>query len=550
VDQELVRVLLVEDDRADQMAVERLVKKEGLPYDLVIAETVAEAIARLKEGRLDLALIDYKLPDGSGLGVQKHVGDTPCIFLTGVADLAIAVRAMKAGAFDFLIKDQAHDYLQLLPVTIENAIRRRQDEDELRRYREHLEEMVEERTAELTRAKERLEAEIAERVRAEEELRESEENFRSLAENANDGIVIAAAHSGDIVYVNERYAQITGYTASELLGINIWDLSPSDETETLMDRSQRRLEGMTPPSQYETALIRKDGQRVPLEVTIAQMQWQRQTAFMGVVRDITERRRAEEALKEYSERLEEMVEERTQELRDAQEQLIRQEKLATLGQLAGAMGHELRNPLGAISNAAYYLNLVLEDPRPEVKETLEILNREVRTSEKIISSLLDYARRRPPVRQTVNVNAIVREALSRAGVPANIQVMTDLDETLPAIQADPDQLAQVFDNLIRNAVQAMPDGGVISIQSSVISEQSAVDGELITDHWLLITVRDTGIGIPPENMGKLFEPLFTTKAKGIGLGLALCKMLVEGHGGTIEVESEVGKGSTFKVKLI
>ena len=136
MDQERIRILLVEDDRAEQMAVERLVRKEGLPYDLVIAETVSEAIARLKEGRLDVALIDYSLPDGSGLEVQEHVSDTPCIFITGVPDLGIAVTVMKAGAFDYLVKDQEREYLRLLPVTIEKAMRHKRDADELRKYRE------------------------------------------------------------------------------------------------------------------------------------------------------------------------------------------------------------------------------------------------------------------------------------------------------------------------------------------------------------------------------------------------------------------------------
>jgi signal transduction histidine kinase len=257
-----------------------------------------------------------------------------------------------------------------------------------------------------------------------------------------------------------------------------------------------------------------------------------------VIADITERKRAEEALKEYSERLEEMVEERTQELRDAQEQLIRKEKLAVLGQLAGGVGHELRNPLGAISNAVYFLNMVLEEPDPDVQETLEILQKEVKTSEMIISSLLDFARAKLPTRRKVDVNDVVQEALSRVTVPENVKVVNQLDGRLPIILADSDQLGQVFGNIILNAVQAMPDGGQLVMQSEVPSPE-----------WVAVSFTDTGVGIPEENLGKLFEPLFTTKAKGIGLGMAVTKTLVEGHGGKIEVESEVGVGTTFTVRL-
>jgi signal transduction histidine kinase len=256
-----------------------------------------------------------------------------------------------------------------------------------------------------------------------------------------------------------------------------------------------------------------------------------------------EREQAEEALKEYSERLEEMVEERTQELRETQEQLIRKEKLAVLGQMAGGVGHELRNPLGAISNAVYFLSMVLEEPDPEVKETLEILQKEVKTSEMIINSLLDFARAKPPTRRRVNINDVVQEALSRTAVPENVEVVSQLDEALPIILADPDQLAQVFGNLILNAIQAMPEGGQLVVKTSEVSEK------LPKSEWVAVSIADTGVGIPEENLGKLFEPLFTTKAKGVGLGLAVVKSLVDGHGGTIEVESETGVGTTFTVRL-
>jgi len=244
-------------------------------------------------------------------------------------------------------------------------------------------------------------------------------------------------------------------------------------------------------------------------------------------REVTERKRSEEAL------------------RDAQEQLVRQEKLAILGQLAGGVGHDLRNPLSAIKNAAYFLNMVLEEPDPEVeepdpevKETLEILEKEVGTSEAIISSLLDFARAKSPTKRKISVNEILQETLSRTAVPNNIEVLQEISETLPKILADPDQLGQVFGNVILNGIQAMTEGGQLTIKS-----EAPAPGRIS------VSITDTGVGIPEEQLNKLFEPLYTSKAKGIGLGLAIVKILVEGHGGTIEVESEPGKGSTFTVKL-
>ena len=182
--------------------------------------------------------------------------------------------------------------------------------------------------------------------------------------------------------------------------------------------------------------------------------------------------------------------------------------------------------------------MAIGEPEPEVKETLEILEKEVGTSDRIISSLLDFARPKAPVREKLDINQLIKEALSRTTVPENIRVVSQLDETAPNILADRDQLERVFGNLVLNGIQAMPEGGELTVESTISDPD-----------WVTVSFTDTGVGIPEEELAKVLEPLFTTKAKGIGLGLALSRVLVEEHGGTIGVESEVGKGSTFKVRL-
>ncbi len=189
----------------------------------------------------------------------------------------------------------------------------------------------------------------------------------------------------------------------------------------------------------------------------------------------TERKRAGEELRKHCEHLEELVEQRTKELRDTQERLVRQEKLAVLGKLAGSVSRELRNPLGAIKQAAYFLNMALEKPQPEIKETLGILEKEVATSERIISVLFGFARPKPLIRQKVDISNVVKGGLSRAAVPENVKVVRQLDESLPIILADRCQLEQAFINIIRNAIQAMPDGGQLIIRSEG-SPQSGVGG--------------------------------------------------------------------------
>jgi PAS domain S-box-containing protein len=686
--EERIRILMVEDDRVDRMAFERFVRHENLPYDCVLAGSVSEARSILAADRFDAALIDYLLGDGTAFDLFNEVTDAPIILITGSGDEEIAVAAMKAGASDYLVKDPAGNYLRTVPITVEHAIRDKRAEEELRRYREHLEELVAKRTAELIRANEQLLAEIVEREWAEEALRAEKERVQHYLEIA--GVVFVALDAeGRITLVNKRGLEILGYRGDELIGQNWFETClPERLRDEVHDVYIQLMAGEVEPLEYyENPVLTKDGdertvawhnsvlrnatgdivgilssgediterQRVeealreseekyrllidnmhagvvvhapdtsiilsnrracellglteeqmsgktardpawrfvredrttmplqeypvnqvitrlrPLDNQVAginrpvsnDLVWVMVNAYPVLDEeerldhitvtfiDVTERVRAEEALREYSERLEEIVDERTRELREAQEQLVKQERMALLGQVAGAMAHELNNPLGAIKNAAYFLNMVLAESKPEVKESLEIVEREVATSARIVNSLLEFTRVSRPVRRQVDPNEIIQETLSHAAVPEHIELVRQLDESLPMVLADPHQLAQVFGNLVLNAVQSMSPpyaegrGGRLVIKSEV-ANRGDPGGR---PEWVAVSVTDTGVGIPEENLGKLFVPLFTTKAKGIGLGLALVKILVEGHGGTIEVESQVGKGSTFTVKL-
>lgn len=261
--------------------------------------------------------------------------------------------------------------------------------------------------------------------------------------------------------------------------------------------------------------------------------------------EIDRRNRAEETLKEYSERLEEMVEERTKELKDAQEQLVRREKLAILGHLAGGVGHELRNPLGVISNAIYYLKTILSEADENTREYLGILSSEVHNADKIVSDLLDFSRIKSVEREEIAVIDLVSQALKKQFSPLNVEVTTRIAPELPLVFVDPLQIGQVLVNLVSNACQAMPEGGRLTISAREDRKKVSV------------SITDTGCGISRENIGKLFEPLFTTRAKGIGLGLSVSRNLIEANGGSIEVESpstalgtgEEGKGSTFTIIL-
>lgn len=244
-----------------------------------------------------------------------------------------------------------------------------------------------------------------------------------------------------------------------------------------------------------------------------------------------------ETLKTYSGGLEEMVEDRTKDLEIAHEALIRTEKLAFLGELAGGVGHELRNPLGVITNAVYYLQSIQPMSEEKLKEYLDIISIETRGASRIVSDLLDFARINHTEKEIVAIPEMIKALLEKQPAPQNITVETQFPEDLPSACIDEHQIKQVLINLVTNAYQAMPDGGVLTISTK------------IQDGKLRLAIKDTGVGMSEEIKMRLFEPLFTTKARGIGLGLAISNRLTEANGGSILVESEEGKGAEFIVSL-
>jgi len=253
---------------------------------------------------------------------------------------------------------------------------------------------------------------------------------------------------------------------------------------------------------------------------------------------------AQKKLKEYADELEIKVKERTKELVDAQERLLRSERLATIGEVAASVGHDLRNPLQVILYECFALENLLEtiyrgnDSKSEsaIRQHLQRIREQINYMNKIVSDLQDYGRKITIKTVKVDLNNFVKNVLSTIKVPENVKVVVDVPPEF-TLDIDQEMMKRVFVNIITNAIQAMPEGGTLTIYPRIEGDKKAV------------YFRDTGVGIPKENLDKIFQPLFTTKAKGTGLGLAVCKRIVEAHEGTIEVESEVGKGTVFKIKM-
>lgn len=258
---------------------------------------------------------------------------------------------------------------------------------------------------------------------------------------------------------------------------------------------------------------------------------------IGMVQDITERKIMEAKLEEYSKHLETLVEERTKQLKDA-------ERLATIGATAGMVGHDIRNPLQAITGDLYLAKTELATlPENEQKvnalENLDEIEKNIDYINKIVADLQDYARPLNPRVQETNIKSVFTEVLAKNGVPKNVKVDVKVEDKAEKIMADPDYLKRIAANLTLNAVQAMPNGGKLTIR--VYADKKTND--------ILITVRDTGVGVPEDIKPKLFTPMMTTKSKGQGFGLAVVKRMTEGLGGTVNFESVEGKGTTFIVRL-
>ncbi len=248
-------------------------------------------------------------------------------------------------------------------------------------------------------------------------------------------------------------------------------------------------------------------------------------------------REARKQLEAYAEQLEQKVEERTRELKKSQEQLLRAQRLAVIGELAGMVGHDLRNPLTSITGAAYYLKKRLSSKKDrKIREMLELIEKNIVYSNKIINDLLEYSKEIKLDLTESNPKLLLEEALALVEIPKNVQVM-DLTENKPKMKVDIGKMKRAFVNIIKNAIDAMPKGGTLTIKS----ERSNGNLEFVFS--------DTGVGMSRKTMKKLWTPLFTTKAKGMGFGLPICKRIITAHEGTISIKSSFGKGATFTLTI-
>ncbi len=515
----LERLLIVDDEENVVTFCSRTLQNRG--YEVHVARSAQDALVLLQSERFDLLATDIKMPGMSGLELMREAlalrADLAVIVITGMGTFDVSVEALRAGAHDFLVKPFGANELAR---AVEHALEQARLIRESARLR-LLEPLLELSQQALSHV------DLAGLCKALLNIAISQTQGLGAALLLNDPEqVFAMGLPQDQLEILGRAARAHNLNGA----IQVWS---SDELVTDLDREQEAELGMIAYAPLYAHTGHIGGLLIALDRDMHQVdrgELDLVSLLASHAATLLDNARLVMQLEEWNHTLEEHV-------AAAQERLLRTERLATVGQLGSSIAHELRNPLGVISNSVYYLKMRLGERDERISKHLEIISREVQTANKIITDLMSFVRVGQLEVEATNPQALVMGALERAQIPPNVRVHADVPADLPPIHVDRDKMRQALLNLVDNAVQAMPDGGDLTISAE------------LAGNALRLRIRDTGEGIPHENLERIFEPLFTTKAKGIGLGLAIVRMMVEAHGGQVSIASELGQGTTFTLQL-
>jgi PAS domain S-box-containing protein len=487
-----VDILLVEDDEGHAELIHRAFDGYSDRYRLHTVSTLEKAREFVEATPPHLLITDLILPDGKGIELLvpgEESRQFPLVVMTGYGDEQVAVDSLKAGALDYVVKLEAS--LRGMPRIADRVLR----------DWEH----------------------IVERKRAEKALAESEEKFRALIENASDLIVILD-EAGSYLYLSPAVADITGFSEEELIGkIQSDFLHPDDKdmVERIMEQVKSE-EGVTQPIP-NFRLRHQEGHWVNLEGMVTNML--NVPGVNGIVvncRDVTE-------------------------LRQMEESLNRMQKLESIGLLAGGIAHDYNNLLTIILG-----NLAVAKMADSVDKrlgALEEAEKGVLKARDLTQQLLTFAKGGAPVKETASIMELLKDSADFSLRGSNVSMEMDLQEDLHPVDVDKGQISQVIHNLVLNADQAMPHGGVLTIKArNVVVEEDNVYG-LSAGDYIKIEIIDRGIGISSKYKEKVFDPYFTTKSKGSGLGLSIVYSIVRKHNGCVDLLSQPGKGTTFYIYL-
>ena len=387
----------------------------------------------------------------------------------------------------------------------------------------------------------------------EHKLRVRTEEMETIL-NAIQDFILVITPDRKIIDVNAAFQEKIGYSRDEVIGRKCYEIfqkteQPCDGEGIICPLHEAIINRR--PSQQVRTWVASDGERRYVEVTVYPI-WEEDgkiSKLIEISRNITDRKKQEEQI---TRRLEKMVEERTLQLKETSAKLIHQDKMASLGKLSASVVHEINNPIAGTLNLIMLIKRIIDEGSVNQKEIeqfseyLNLMETEIRRISRIISSLLAFSRQSKMGFKRVDLNRLIEKTLflnSNLLKINGIKVDTRLNQNLPDLVGSEDQLQQVFMNFISNAVEAMevPGGGVLRIETGYSTKKNMI----------VVSFEDSGIGISRENFSKLFEPFYTTKknGKGVGLGFSVAYGIVEEHGGSISVDSELGKGTTLRVML-
>jgi two-component system NtrC family sensor kinase len=525
-------ILLIEGDPVDEMMLIRAVAENALTYQMTVARSVTEARKILATRSFDVILADYRFPDGTSFDLMEALAGQMVIFITSRGDEEIAAQALHLGAHDYLIKDPQHNYLKLFPYRVEIALRQR---------------------------------------RMTQELHERAAQLQDLLDGTND-LIHSFTPDGRILFANRAWCETLGYSAEEVAALNLFEIVHTDYRGHRDELVQRAM--VTKEAGLMTAAFRaKDGRVIAMEGNVSMcLENGKIVATRGIFRDISGREQTKGELTEHYEKIQEL----DAKLKEAHDHLLQSERMTFIGQLATGVAHEINNPIGYVYSNLGTLEKYVQDVFRMIEdyESAEgaIADEGVRARLQAAREKLDIAFLKEDLRALmvesregiVHVKNIVRDLKDFSHVDAADEwyaadLHKGLDSTLNivhneikykveivkqygdivAVECLPSQINQVFMNLLVNAVHAVEKRGTITVRT----------GKQDAEVW--VEIADTGKGIAPADLKRIFEPFYTTKpiGQGTGLGLSLSYGIVQKHQGRMEAQSEVGKGSLFRVWL-
>jgi PAS domain S-box-containing protein len=490
------RLLLIEDDSSDQAAFKQLIGQENSRFSYAAAGSVSEARDIMDSEMFDVVITNYLLGDGTAFDIFDFVTDVPIIVVTRGGNEGVAVKAMKAGAYDYLIKDPEYNYLKVLPVTIENAIKRKKAEERLRL-------------------------------------------LESAVINANDAIIILEAEPSEmpgrrILYANKAFTKMTGYPFEEATSRTLRMLRGPRTSLSELNKVREALDHCK-PVRVELINYRKDNSEFWVECNIVPFTDEKGkfTHWVSVQRDITERKCAEAE----RERLMKQIEVINGNLTELNQELETIGAERTMSLMALTVADRVRNPASMIGGRCRRI-IEKEEVSERLRENLDYIIEGAEKLDVIVKDFESLLKNRQSKFRHEDLNRIVESVLSVIEKEADskkIEMVVRISKESMRINMQRDLLRVAVFHIMKNAVEASAKGGRITIET-------LKDGENV-----ILSVSDTGYGIPDEDIANLFKPFFSTKERGYGMGLPLVKQIISEHLGELVVKSEPGGGSTFKM---